>query len=169
MSFLLLTMRLLHILAGVVWVGIVVFTSVFLMPAAREAGPESAKIVGTLARRISMVLPFVAWVNILAGLWLLWRLSGGFQPAFMRSGTGVTFSLGAAAAIVALLIGLVVARPAMMQSGALVERAAQAPAPERETLLASAQRLRARGATAGQVVAVLLVLAVAAMALARYV
>jgi uncharacterized membrane protein len=168
-SFLLLTMRLLHILAGVVWVGTVVFTSVFLLPAARNAGPEGAKIIGALGRRVSIVLPYVAWVNILAGLWLFWRLSGGFQPAFMRSGTGVTFSLGGAAAIAALAIGIVVARPAMMQSGALVERAAQAPAAEREALQAEAQRLRVRGGAAAQVVTLLLVLAVAAMALARYV
>lgn len=169
MTFLLLLMRLLHILAGVIWVGTVIFASVFLFPAARQAGPDGAKIIGALGQRISVVLPYIAGVNVLAGLWLLWRVSGGFQASFMRSGTGVTFSLGGAMAIAALGVGARIVRPAMMQSGALVERAAQAPAAERESLLTEAQRLRARGAAAGQAVTLLLVLAVAAMAIARYV
>jgi len=167
--FLLLVMRLVHILLGVFWVGTVLFTSIFLLPAARDAGAEGAKVIGGLGRRISAVLPAVAGLNILAGLWLFWRVSGGFQPAFMHSGTGVTFSFGGAAAIAALVIGVVVARPAMMRAGALAESAARAPAAERDAQLAEAERLRLRAGAASQVVAVLLVLAVAAMALARYV
>ncbi len=169
MTFLLLVMRLVHILLGVFWVGTVLFTSVFLLPAARDAGPEAAKVIGGLGRRISTVLPPIAGLTILAGLWLFWRVSGGFQPAFMRSGTGITFSLGGAAAIAALVIGVTVARPAMMRAGALAESAARAPAAERDGQLAEAQRLRLRAGAAGQVVAGLLILAVAAMALARYV
>lgn len=170
MNLLLLVMRLLHILLGVFWVGTMLFTTVFLFPAVRDAGPDGAKVAAGLARRgFLAIMPIVAGLNILSGLWLFWRVSGGFQPSFMHSATGMTFGLGGAAAIAAFVIGVSVVRPAMQRAGVLAESAARAPAAERDAQLAAAQGLRLRAASAGQVVAVLLVLAVAAMALARYV
>jgi uncharacterized membrane protein len=169
-NLLLLVMRLLHILLGVFWAGTMIFTAVFLFPAVRDAGPDGAGVVAGLARRRFMaVMPIVAGLTILSGLWLFWRVSGGFQPGFMRSGTGMTFSLGGATAIAAFVIGVSVVRPAMQRAGVLAESAARAPGAERDAQLAEAQRLRVRAGAAGQVVAVLVVLAVAAMALARYV
>lgn len=170
MNSLLLVMRLLHILLGVFWAGTLMFSATFLFPSIREAGPDGAKVAAALARRGFLnIMPLVAGLNILSGLWLYWRVSGGFQPAFMHSATGMTFGLGATAAIVAFVIGVAVMRPAMMRAGALSQRAAQAPPAERDAQLATVQTLRLRAASAGRVVAVLLALAVAAMALARYV
>jgi len=163
-------MRLLHILLGVFWAGTMIFNSVFLFPAVRDAGPDGAKVAAGLARRgFLAIMPIVAGLNILSGLWLFWRVSGGFQPSFMHSATGMTFGLGGAAAIAAFVIAVSVVRPAMQRAGVLAEGAARAPAAERDAQLAAAQGLRLRAASAGQVVSVLLVLAVGAMALARYV
>jgi hypothetical protein len=168
--FLLLVMRLVHILLGVFWAGTMIFSAVFLFPAVRDAGPDGAKVAAGLARRRFLaIMPVVAGLNILSGFWLFWRVSGGFQPSFMHSATGMAFGLGGAAAIAAFVIGVSIVRPAMQRAGVLAEAAARAPAAERDTQLAVAQGLRLRAASAGQVVAVLLVLAVAAMALARYV
>lgn len=165
-----LLMRLLHIGLGVFWVGTVVFSSIFLFPSIAEAGPDGAKVGAALMRRGFMkVMPIVAGVTILAGLYLYWRDSGGFQPSFMHSGMGMTLGLGAAAAIAAFVVGLVVMRPAMMKAGALAQSAAQAAPAERQAQLAAAQAMRQRGVRAGNVVAVLVTLAVIAMALARYI
>lgn len=170
MNLLLLVMRLLHIGLGAFWVGTMIFVTAFLFPAVRDAGPDGAKVVAGLARRgFLVVMPVVAGLTILSGLWLYWRVSGGFQPAFMHSRMGITVGFGAAAAIAAYVIGVAVVRPAMTQATALGESAARASAAERDAQLAAAQGLRVRAAAAGQVVAVLLVLAVAAMALARYI
>jgi uncharacterized membrane protein len=169
-NLLLLVMRLLHVVLGAFWVGTMLFVTFFLFPAIRDAGPDGAKIAAGVNRRgFLVVMPVVAGLTILSGLWLYWRLSGGFQPTFMHSGTGITFGLGAAAAIAAYVIGVAVVRPAMTRATALAESAAKAPAAERDAHLLAAQGLRARAASAGQIVAVLLLLAVAAMALARYV
>lgn len=156
---LLLLMRLLHILTGIFWVGTMMFNTAFLFPALKDAGPDGAKVAAGLAKRNFMVImPVVALVTILSGLWLLWRVSGGFQSAFMSTGMGMAISLGATCAIVAFIIGVVVVRPAMVQSMALAQSDPQ-----------RAQVLRVRGDVAGRVVTALLVLAATAMAVARYV
>lgn len=169
MNLLLLAMRLLHIGLGVFWAGTVFFTAVFLFPALNETGPDGAKVGAALARRRFLsIMPPVAGLTILSGLWLYWRVSGGFQPTFMRSGMGVALGLGAAAAITAFVIGLAVMRPAMAQAAALMQSAAQAAPADQQAQFAKAQALRQRGFQAGRAVAVLLTVTVLAMALARY-
>lgn len=157
--FLLLLMRLLHILSGIFWVGTMMFSTAFLMPAFKDAGPDGAKVGAALAkRRFMVVMPIAALVTILSGLWLFWRVSGGFQETFMQSHMAKALSFGAACAIVALIIGFVVVRPAMMQAVALAQSDPQ-----------RAQVLRVRADVMGRVVTALIVLAAAAMAVARYV
>ncbi len=167
---LLLIMRFLHVVTAVFWAGAMMFVAIFLFPAIRDAGPEGAKVGAALAKRGFMtIMPIVALVTILSGLWLYWHLSVGFQPEFMRSAPGMAFGIGATCAIIAFLIGVLVVRPAMIRAMALAQSAAQASPAERDAQLATAQALRMRSAKAGQWVALLLGLAAAAMGVARYV
>jgi uncharacterized membrane protein len=167
---LLLVMRLLHILSGIFWAGAMLFTARFLLPAMQDAGPDGAKVGAALAQRgFLVVMPIVALVTIVSGSWLYWRVSGGFQDSFMRSGMGVTLGIGALCAITAFLVGVTVVRPAMTRAMALAQSAAQASPAERDGMLQSAQALRTRSNAATQVVALFLGLAAAAMALARYI
>jgi hypothetical protein len=169
MDALMLVMRLVHVLLGVFWAGTLMFTALFLTPSIRDAGPEGAKVAaGLLRRRFLDVMPVVALLTILSGLWLYWRVSGGFQPTYVHSAAGVTLAIGALAAILALTLGLAILRPSMLRAAALSQTAATAAPAEREAQLATAQALRARAAGAGRVVALLLAVAVATMALARY-
>src|SRR3954451_23777657 len=94
-------LRLLHILTGVFWVGAVLFTARFLMPALRAAGPAAGAVMAQLGqRKMPMVMMAVALVNIASGIWLMTIVSGGDMGAWMRSGPGRTFALGGAIAIV---------------------------------------------------------------------
>ena len=166
----LVVMRLLHVGLGVFWVGTMVFNTIFLGPSVRDAGPDGAKVMGGLMRRRFMdVMPVVAILNILSGLWLYWKMSAGFQPAYMRSGTGMTFGTGALLAVVAFLIGVAVVRPSMLKAMAMGPQIAQAQPQEKDAMMAQAQQYRAKAMGAGRVVAILLSLAVVAMAVARYV
>lgn len=161
MGVLLLTMRVLHIVLGVFWAGTLIFNAIFLVPAIRDAGPEGAKVVaGLMRRRFLDVMPAVAALAIASGLWLYWFDSAGFQPSFMRSSMGRTLGIGAAAAIAAFVLGVGILRPAMLKAAALSQNPAQLPA---------AQALRMRAAAVGRIIAVLLAVAAAAMAMARYV
>ncbi len=161
MSFVLLSMRVLDIVLGVFWAGTMIFTAIFLVPSIRDAGPEGAKVVaGLMRRRFLDVLPVAAALTIVSGLWLYWFDSNGFQPPFMRSSMGMMLGLGALAALIAFALGLGIVRPAMLRAATL----SQDP-----TQLAAAQALRLRAASFGRLVALLLGLAAAAMAIARYV
>ena len=170
MDLTLVVMRLLHVGLGVFWVGTMVFNAVFLGPSVRDAGPDGAKVMGGLLRRRFMdVMPVVAILNLLSGFWLYWKMSGGFEPAYMRSATGMTFGTGGALAVIAFVIGLLVVRPSMLKAMALGPMIVQAQPQEKESLMAQAQRYRSKAMGAGRVVALLLGLAAAAMAVGRYV
>lgn len=170
MDALFLTARVLHVGLGVFWVGTVVFTSAFLLPSMRDAGPDAAKVAaGLMKRRFLDVIPAAALVTILSGLYLYWRVSGGFSSPYMSSPMGMTYGAGAVAALIALTLGLSIMRPSMLQAAALTQIAATAEPDERSRLLGEAQALRARAGAAGVIVAWLLVLTVIAMAVGRYV
>jgi hypothetical protein len=87
----------------------------------------------------------------------------------MRSVTGMTIGFGGAVAIAAFATGVLVMRPAVLRAAALAQAAAKGPESERDAQLAAAMTLRMRAALAGRIVAALLVIAVVAMSIARYV
>lgn len=166
---LLLVARLIHIVFGVFWVGTLIFNAMFLLPAMRDAGPDGAKVAaGLMQRRFLDVLMAVASFTILSGFYLYWRVSAGFSNGFMRSTGGMTYGLGAVAALLAFGLGASIVRPSMLKAARLSQAAIQASGPERDAQLATAQALRMRGAAVGRVVAGLLTVAAAAMAVGRY-
>ena len=161
--------RVLHVCLGVFWAGTLVFNAAFLLPAMREAGPDGAKVAaGLMRRKFLNIMPIVALVTILSGLYLYWRGSEGFRPAYMGSPIGIAYGLGAVAAVVALGLGVGILRPAMLRASALTQGAATLAPEERERAMATAQALRMRAGSAGVVVAWLLAGATVAMAIARY-
>lgn len=164
-----LTLRVVHVLGGIFWVGTVLFNMVFLMPAVRDAGPDGAKVMaGLMKRNFPVIMPIVALLTIISGVWLYYRASVGFQPAYMRSGPGAAFGAGGLLAIVALVVGIAVLRPAMIKMTALAQSAPQAPPAEREKIMATLPAMRERVALMNAVVTVMLVIAAGAMAVARY-
>lgn len=169
MNALVITLRLVHVVFGVLWVGSVFFTVIYLGPAVQDAGPDGGKVMGALQRRGMMtVLPVLALGTLLSGIWLYWRLSGGLQAGFVTSPMGLAFGLGGAAAIVAYALGIVIMRPAMLRVATLAQSMGSLPEQERAGRMAEIQALRARGAAAGRAVLVLLILAAAGMGVARY-
>ena len=156
MDWLMIVLRLIHVGGGAMWVGMMAFMTFYLTPALAEAGPqESGKVMAALQKqRIMIVMPVIALLTIGSGLWMMMRLYGG-PGNIAASRMGMALNLGAMAAILAFLIGIIFMRPLMM-------RAMTATDP------AEAQKLRARGAMLSRLVARLLMFALAAMAVARY-
>jgi hypothetical protein len=155
MDWLMLVLRLIHVGGGAMWVGMMAFMVFFLTPALAEAGPEAGKVMAALQRqRIMIIMPVIALLTIGSGIWLMVRAYGG-PGNLAGSRMGIALNVGAAAAILSFLIGIIFMRPAMMRATVTTDPA-------------EAQRLRARGATLGRLVARLLILALAAMAVARY-
>jgi hypothetical protein len=92
------------------------------------------------------------------------------MPAeFGRSPVGMTYGLGGLAGILAWVLGVAVLRPSMMKAMALGQSLGPSTsAEERQRVMGEAQRLRLRAAAASRATAYLLLFAVTAMAVARY-
>lgn len=163
-------LRLVHILSGVYWAGTIFFFVTFLEPSLRSLGPDGGKVmIRFFERGYLKLIPSFAFVTVLSGLWLLWIVSGGFDAAWMGSGSGIALSTGGALAIIAFVIGMVILRPAAARSWAVARQLAQeADEAARNALMAEMGRLRNRNLRSGRLVFSLLVVAVGLMATARY-
>lgn len=170
MDLLIIVLRLVHVVFGALWVGMAVFTAIFLMPAVQEVGPGGGKVMAALQRRgIMTVMPVLALGTLVTGLWLYWRVSAGLQSAYLTSGPGAAFGLGGLAALAAYAMGMLTMRPAMMRVADLSQRLGEAATDADRTRVATEiQRLRVRASLTGRLVAWLLVFSVSAMAVARY-
>lgn len=164
------TLRLLHIVLGVLWAGTLIFFATYLVPSVREVGPDGMKVMAAIqSRRFLDVMPAIAAVTILSGLWLYWRVSGGFNWAWITTPTGMALGIGGLLSITAFIIGVGVMRPATLRAGALAREMSSVPeGPEREGPQNLVKRLRMRSARAGRAVALLLFATTALMAVARY-
>jgi uncharacterized membrane protein len=166
----LLVLRLVHILGGIFWVGSLMFTSFFLMPALGSSPAVAGEVMaGLQKRRLFTLLPIVALLTILSGIRLLWIVSVGFSEAYLSTSTGRTFSASAAAAIIAFLLSLLVSRPSFLRVGRLsATLATTTDQGARQRISAEMLRLRRRVSVANAIVAALLLLTAAGMAIARY-
>ena len=162
--------RLVHVLGGIFWVGAMIFAMRFLVPSIAEAGPEGGKVMtGIMRRGYTQAMAAAGALVILSGLYLYWRVSAGFNHAFLESGPGHAYAFGGIFAIVGYTIGLTVTRPAMTKAIALSQSAMNSTGADRDAMQSEAQALRARGARWGKVVMWLLILAAVTMAVGRYV
>jgi uncharacterized membrane protein len=162
--------RVLHIGLGVFWAGAMIFMAIYLTPSMRDAGPDGAKVAAGLAkRRLLDVMPLAALITLISGTYLYQRVSGGWVPEYMRSLPANVIGVGGLAGILAFIVGVTWVRPSMKKAMGLAQSVANAPAEAREGIMAQAGALRTRAASAGKVVAWLLVGATVAMAVARYV
>lgn len=163
--------RLVHLLAGVFWVGATIFISAFLFPSLRASGPAAGTIMEQIVqvRRLPVFMMTATILTILSGLGLYWRDSGGFTGAWMGSGPGIVFGFGGLVATAAAVLGMAFISPnarRMSALGAQLRAGGGPPAPE---VVAEIQALQGRVGRRSALAALLLVVATAAMAVARYV
>ena len=163
--------RALHIAAGVAWAGSVFLFVVLIQPSAAAIGPAAGPFMMELLGRRKLVswLLSLGGTTVVAGLLLYWRDANGLDGlgAFLPSKFGLILTIGAAAAITAFLIGLFGTRPNAARLLDLTSRVASGgpPAPAIAQEITSVQ---ARLKTLAQVALALIVVAVLAMATARY-
>jgi hypothetical protein len=163
-------LRIVHILAGVFWVGAAFTTILFLQPTAREVGPAAGPFMAHLAgkkRLVDWVLR-AAGLTILAGLLMYWRVSGGLDGDWIASAPGLALTIGALCGIGAFSLGLSVVRPSIMATLAIGAEVAASGGPPTPEQAAKLQELQKRGKAVGQIIVPLLVIAVSGMAAWRY-
>lgn len=170
MDIYLILLRIIHIFGGIFWVGATVINSVFLVPALRSSGPEGQKFMQSLMvhQRFPIAIAVSAWLTILAGVLLYWRDSGGLQISWITSSVGLGFTVGALAALVGFVLGALVLGPTARQLGELNGRFHASGEPPTAGQRAEITRLNARMGKAGGINMILLMVALLAMATARY-
>jgi uncharacterized membrane protein len=164
-----IVLRFAHICSGVLWVGMMAFATFFLMPAIAEVGPDGAKVMAAMQRRrLPVIMPVMAFITLVSGFWLFARISDGEYLLLMMTPMGLTYAVGGGSAVLALLIGIVAGRQAMMRGATLTESLATAAPEQRAGLMGELQRLQRRGTVVNWIVMGLLLFTLALMAVARY-
>ena len=164
--------RILHIAAGVAWAGSVFLFVILVQPSAAAIGPAASPFMMQLLGKRKLVswLLSLAGTTIAAGLFLYWKdwHDYGGLGDFVSSGFGLGLTLGALAAIGAFLIGLLGTRPNVARLLALAARAAASEGPPPPEVAKEIPKVQARLKALGRTALALIVLAVLAMATARY-
>lgn len=165
-----IVLRILHIVAGVFWVGSAALVTFFLEPAAQTLGPAAGPFMGELSakRKLPIAISVAGIVNVLAGLLLYWEASNGLDPDWITSGPGLGFTVGGIAAIVGLTVGVGFIRPRFARLGAIGAEVQASGGQPSQSQAAEVQRLNHVLKRLGLSVMTLLVFAVVAMAVARY-
>ncbi len=158
--------RIIHIVAGVFWVGGALMMTFFIAPAVGATGEAGQKFVGHLMGNLkfSARMSAAAGLTILAGVILYWNDSAGFTSAWMNSGTGRSFGVGAGFAIIGFIFGILLGgtTKAMALLGAKMQGK---PSSEQ---MAQMQALQKRQVAYSYLTSAALLLALIEMATARY-
>lgn len=150
---LLATIRIIHILGGVIWVGFAIVVGVLVVPNLQPAGGRD--FGQYMAQRGTRVVGIAAAFTVLSGIYLMVTLH-----AHDATATGKTLGLGGLLAILAGIVSGAV-------GGAAARKLAKLqPGPESQ---AQAMALRERMLLGNRIAAGLLALSVVCMAIARYI
>ncbi len=165
-----LVLHVLHIVAGVVWAGGAILMGLFIAPSVLATRPESGRFMQHLTgpRKLPVFMTIAAWITVICGVAMFAPAMGNLDPGVMRTPRGITLSIGALIALAAFLEGMLVNAPSAAKIGKLGQEIAasgQGPPPEQAQQMQALQGKLARGTARG---AVLLLIAVACMAAARW-
>jgi uncharacterized membrane protein len=157
-------LRAIHVVGGVLWVGGVVVVTLYLLPATQAVGPAAQPVMQFIMgrRKLPVYLMLMGILTTLAGVALMARNMSLTAGAWGRSPMGIGISIGAASAILALIVGMSVSAPAAKRLSAPPKPGAAALTDEQRVALMR------RIALASRIVLVLLAIAALFMATARY-
>lgn len=170
MDLLLIFFRIIHVGSAMIWFGGAIVSSFFLQPTVEALGTAGQPFMEHLMKRRKMgiMFPIVAALTILSGAVLYWRDSDGLQLTWITSPTGLAYTIGGLAAIIAFVGGAILIGPGIAEQtavrGELAAGDGVPTAAQRERLDRAEGRLK----LAGRIDLPLLILAGLTMAVARY-
>jgi uncharacterized membrane protein len=164
--------RFLHILAGVLWVGSAFLFVAFIGPSAAEVGPSAGPLLTAAVkkRKVAKVITALGGVTVLAG-WIMWLRNMSLYPSlgdWVTSSFGLVLTIGGVLATISAFVGSIgVGRGVerLVDLGGEIAASGGPPTPEQQDRL---EQLSSSLERHGKTDLVLLLLAVTAMATARY-
>jgi uncharacterized membrane protein len=163
-------LRIIHIVAGSLWVGGAVAYFAFVGPSVKASGPAGGQFMQQFIerRKYPIYMTIASALTILAGVPLYLSASGGLQWSWITSGPGVVFSIGSVVAIVVFFLGTLMIAPRAQRLGVLGKEIGKAGGPPSPTQAAELQQLDRELAQIELADFVLLMIATLTMATARY-
>lgn len=167
-----LVFRFLHIVAGVLWVGSAFLFVGFIGPSAGEVGPSAGPLLTAAVkkRKVAKVITGLGFTNVIAG-WVLWLRNMSLYDSlgdWVGSRFGLVLTIGGVLATISAFVGsLGVGRNVerLVEVGGEVAASGGPPSAEQQARM---DQLSAALERHGKIDLVLLLLAVTAMATARY-
>jgi uncharacterized membrane protein len=137
-----IVLRIVHIGAGIFWVGSVAFLTFFLQPAVGALGSQGGAVMGFIndRQKLPAIIGASALLTMAAGIWLYWRESDGFDGDWISSDVGIAFTVGAIAAIIVFVLSIALVRPMTERMRSLAVSAEGAPSPQQAHQIATLQR-----------------------------
>jgi uncharacterized membrane protein len=165
-----LLLRLVHILAGVFWVGVMFIMAGFLIPTVRETGEAGGRFMQhlMLRRRLPVFLGIAMLLTVLSGFTMYGRLVSATNGAWAGTRPGIAYGIGGLAAVLAAVLGMVISGSAGRRMTAIGQSVAKSGGPPSAEQQAEIARLRGRMSVGAGTAAALLAVSAGAMAIARY-
>jgi uncharacterized membrane protein len=169
-SALMIVLRLLHIISGVFWVGTVFIIAWFLLPSNKSTGQAGLTVMRDVMvkRKLSIYLMIAMGLTILSGLTMYAHMMMVSHGVWASSMMAKVLGVGALCAIVAGALGGSISKRTGMQMAAIGKAIDESGQPPTSAQLREIDALQAKSQKVMAFVAILLVVALAAMASARY-
>ena len=169
---LMIALRFFHIVGGALWFGSAFLFAGFVGPSAAETAPSSGAVMSAIVkkRRVATILAGLAITTVVAG-WALWLKNAVAYPSmadWITSSYGLVLTIGGVSATVAAYFGITGIGnnvEKLVELGDQVAASGGPPTPEQGARMA---HLGAEIQKHSKIDLVLLFIAVAAMATARY-
>lgn len=169
-AYLLIFLRLVHIFAGALWIGAAIVYLFYIKPSVKAIGASGPQFMQNLMGRqkYPLFMMSTSLLTVLAGGALYVFTSGGFNLTWILSGTGLGFTIGSLAALVAFVVGSFVIGPTSGQLGALGQQIGMSGKPPTAEQLKTLHSLEMKLTRAEKIDFIMLSLAMLTMATARY-
>jgi uncharacterized membrane protein len=168
MNILMIFLRSIHILSGTFWVGTALFFVLFLEPTLKASGPAGGTVMGRLTlTRFPLLMALASILTVGIGVVMYLIDSHGLQVNWIASTPGIAITIGSLAGILAFIEGLIVQMPASNRMAALQKEILTAGGQPTPPQIQEMQALQEKISNASRLGAVLMVIAVLGMAVAR--
>ena len=166
----LILLRVVHVGSAMAWFGGAIIGSLFLFPSAQALGPAGQPFMDQLMnrRQMGVFFPIVAALTVLSGAVLYWRDSDGLDPTWISSPSGLAFTIGGLAAILAFVGGLILVGPSAAEQTAVGNELAANGGVPTEAQRQRLERAERRMQLASRIDLPLILLAGLTMAIGRY-
>ena len=166
MNIYLLVLRLIHIVAAIVWGGGALVMEFFIGRSIAGAGESGQKFAQHLMNTVKMhkFMIFAAVSTVVAGGLLYWHDSAGFSSGWMRSNSGIGFGIGSFFGLIAFVFGAIFGA----SNAKLAQIGAQIQGKPTDSQLSQIQAIQKRIKTVSPIHIYSMLIAMIFMATARY-